>query len=104
MLTPPLKEHEVPHGIINELKANYSKVEFDLDSEIDEGTRSLKCCYMRQIDDAVISEWTVTDPETMKLVTIDVDGYRHQTYIVRVNEVDDGVIVKRVLESGIIVK
>lgn len=100
-----LAPNEVPQGLIDELEAHFRSVTFDLDSNINTETRSMKSGYYRKISDEHITETTVLCPETFKPKVIPADGYPHQSYIVRVNVDDDtNLIVRRVLEAGIVIR
>ena len=96
---------EIPQGVIDELKEHFAKVTFELDSDIDAETRSLKSNYTHQINDELMTETVVCDPDSFKPLMVPCNGYLNQTYILRVNETpDNGILVRRVLEAGVLVK
>jgi len=95
---------EVPQDLVVELHEAFGNVIFELGSDINEDTRSLKLNYTHQINDELITETTVMNPETFKPNMVPCNGYANQTYIIRADAADDGVIVRRILESGVIIK
>ena len=99
-----LSMDEIPQGVIDEIKEHFKNVSFALESNIDTDTQSLRCGYTHQLNDTLITEMATMDPETFQKVMVPCHGYHNQTYIVRLNKTEDGTIVRRVVESGIVVK
>lgn len=95
---------EIPEGLLSELKEHFvddlnMNFTIDLEGDIDSDTVSMKATYVKSVGDEEV-EMPALRPETMETVTI--KGYPHMTYIIRVNETDNGVVLKRVLEAGIV--
>lgn len=93
-LNNELELHEVPVELTDELKQHFKNVKFELDTDINSETQTLKCNFTNHPNPDLV-ERQALDPKTFTPILA--KGYIKDHYLVRINEVDNGVIVRRVL-------
>lgn len=92
-----LTREEIPQGVIDDLEEHFGEVSFELDSDSDNETRSLKSNYFDK--GTKLEEGVVCEPETFKAMKA--MGYQGTSYLVRINEIESGCIVRKVITMSI---
>ena len=89
---------QVPRGLIDELKAAYTVVDYQLDSDIQEDTKTFKARFVET--DTNLVEGVVSDSKTF--APMQAEGHMQTFYIVRGDELNGVFTVRRVLSSTIL--
>ena len=94
-----LSVNEIPQGVLDELTTTFGEFTLALDSDINKETKTLKVDYVETANDEPV-EMTALDPVTFKPTKF--MAIPQQTFMVRININDNDVIVRRVLDSGLV--
>lgn len=95
-LTRELSIMEVPDEVIDELTEKFGSAEFDLGSSITEATQTMLADY--QPIGETIERGVVIDPQTYAPMAA--EGNVQAKYHVRLDIVEDGVIVRAVIKQN----
>jgi len=88
-----LVSEEIPQGVIEDLNKHFNNIEFDLSSDIDNETKSMKSNYCDKSKN--LENGVVMDLETFAPVMY--EGYHGTSYLVRLNKTDKGCKIKQVI-------